>query len=462
MNANRTDEFNTIPVGRAVLRQITPAVASQLVTIVYNLADTYFVGLLNQPVQTAAITVATPVFVLMTAISNLFGVGGASALSRSLGRRDHDAARQICAISFWWGLVTAVCFCVLFGCITGPVLRLCGADSETMPMALAYARWTVIIGGVGTILSALLANLIRAEGRSGAAGAGLMLGGILNILLDPIFVLPRFLGLGAEGAAIATALSNAVATVFFLVYLYRIRHGSVLSLQPRLKRLAELVQEDARLADIGTDHGYIPVHLLQTGRITSAIATNIGAEPLQHARRTAAEYGLSECMDFRLCDGLAGITPEEADCILIAGMGGETIISILEGAVWLRGGEHRLLLQPQSRQELLRTWLTEHGFCILREHLVLDKGTIYNILMVEAGESARLSEVERVGGVGLEDDPLYGDYLDWQMKKLQQTVSGLRRSRDAAAPAKAAELEELIRRLENRKGEWEHGKGTGD
>ena len=236
MNANRTDEFNTLPVGRAVLRQITPAVASQLVTIVYNLADTYFVGLLNQPVQTAAITVATPVFVLMTAISNLFGIGGASALSRSLGRRDHDAARQICAISFWWGLVTAVCFCVLFGCITGPVLRLCGADSETMPMALAYARWTVVIGGVGTILSALLANLIRAEGRSGAAGAGLMLGGLLNILLDPIFVLPRFLDMGAEGAAIATALSNAAATVFFLVYLYRIRHGSVLSLQPRLLR----------------------------------------------------------------------------------------------------------------------------------------------------------------------------------------------------------------------------------
>ena len=236
MNANRTDQFNTLSVPRAVLRQITPAVASQLVTIIYNLADTYFVGLLNQPVQTAAITVATPVFIFMTAISNLFGIGGASALSRALGRREQDTARQICGVSFWCGLLTAVCFCLGFGLAMEPVLRLCGADADTMPMALGYARWTVVIGGTGTIMSALLANLIRSEGRSGAAGAGLMLGGLLNVILDPFFVLPQFLNLGAVGAAMATALSNRLACVFFLCYLYRIRHSSVLSLQPGLLR----------------------------------------------------------------------------------------------------------------------------------------------------------------------------------------------------------------------------------
>lgn len=235
-----------------------------------------------------------------------------------------------------------------------------------------------------------------------------------------------------------------------------------LSLQPRLKRLAELVPDGARLADIGTDHGYIPVYLLQTGRIASAIAADIGAEPLQHARRTAAEYALTERMDFRLCDGLTGIAPEEADCVLIAGMGGETIISILENADWLKAGKHRLLLQPQSRQELLRVWLAEHGFCIRREHLVLDKGTIYNILVVDGGVSHPLDEVERVGGIGLMDDPLYGDYLDWQMKKLQQTVNGLHHSKDEAAPAKAAELERLIQMLRSRKGEWQNGNCTED
>ena len=236
MNPNRTEQFNTLSVPRAVLRQILPAVASQLVTIIYNLADTYFVGMLGDPVQNAGITLATPVFIFMTALANLFGIGGASALSRALGRREQDNARQICSVSFWWGLITAVCFCGLFACVTQPVLRLCGADAETMPVALGYAKWTVIIGGTGTILSALMAHLIRAEGRSGAAGAGLMLGGVTNIILDPIFVLPQFMDLGAVGAAMATALSNALAVVFFLVYLLRLRGNSVLNLQPGLLR----------------------------------------------------------------------------------------------------------------------------------------------------------------------------------------------------------------------------------
>lgn len=233
-----------------------------------------------------------------------------------------------------------------------------------------------------------------------------------------------------------------------------------LHLQPRLLRLAELVPTGARLADIGTDHGYIPVYLLQRGAIASAIAADIGEEPLRHAQRTAEECGLAGRIDFRLCDGLSAIAPEEADCVLIAGMGGETIISILEGAPWLRQGGHRLLLQPQSRQELLRDWLVAHGFRILREHLVRDKGTLYSILSVEAGIAAPLSAVERAGGVGLADDPLYGDYLDWQTRKLRQTAEGLRRAKDGSAAAKAEELDTLIEALQQKKGDWQHDAGT--
>ena len=235
-----------------------------------------------------------------------------------------------------------------------------------------------------------------------------------------------------------------------------------LHLQPRLRCLADLVPQQARLADIGTDHGYIPVYLLQRGRIDHAIAADIGAEPLEHARRTAEEYGLTEQIDFRLCDGLAGIGAEETDCILIAGMGGETIISILENAPWLRYGEHRLLLQPQSRQELLRTWLTEHGFRILREHLALDKGTIYNVMQVQAGVSAPLREVELYGGVNAEEDPLYGDYLDWQINKMAQAVKGLRLSKNDDAQQRADELERLMALLQEKKGEWGSGNGAGN
>ena len=230
-----------------------------------------------------------------------------------------------------------------------------------------------------------------------------------------------------------------------------------LNLQPRLRRLADLVPQNAQLADVGTDHGYIPVYLLQQGRIHHAIAADIGVEPLEHARRTAAEYELTDCIDFRLCDGLAGIGADETDCILIAGMGGETIISILEGAPWLREGSYQLLLQPQSRQELLRTWLTEHGFCIEGEHLVRDKGTLYNILRVKAGAREALSELECYAGVGLWDDPLYGDYLDWQIGKLEQPVKGLRLSKDEGAQQRVSELERLIALLKATKEEWNNG-----
>ena len=107
-----------------------------------------------------------------------------------------------------------------------------------------------------------------------------------------------------------------------------------LQLQPRLQCIASLVPQGARLADVGTDHGYLPVWLLQHGRIESAIASDINALPLDHARATAREYGVTERMDFRLCPGLAKIKAEECDAIAIAGMGGETILGILEAAPW--------------------------------------------------------------------------------------------------------------------------------
>lgn len=128
-----------------------------------------------------------------------------------------------------------------------------------------------------------------------------------------------------------------------------------LQLQPRLRLLADMVPQGARLADIGTDHGYLPVWLMQQGRIASAIAADIGPEPLAHARRTAEEYGTA--LDLRLCDGLRGIAAHEADTVVMAGMGGETIIHILTDSPWPRDSGCTLLLQPQTKVELLRLWL---------------------------------------------------------------------------------------------------------
>lgn len=229
---NRTEIFENTPIKKAVLLQIVPAIASQMIALLYNLADTYFVGLINDPVQTAAITVVSPCFVMLTAISNLFGVGGASAIARALGKKEPDRARQIASVSFWGGLVMGILFALLFWLLERPILTLCGAREETFAVVMAYAKWVVVIGGPWTVLNTLLANLVRAEGSARRAFVGVSLGGILNIALDPLFVLPRFLGWGAAGAGIATAISNMAATVYFLCGIFRRRQDTVLSVAP--------------------------------------------------------------------------------------------------------------------------------------------------------------------------------------------------------------------------------------
>ncbi|MCI8513853.1 MAG: MATE family efflux transporter [Lachnospiraceae bacterium] len=230
--------FERMPVKKAVLKQIVPSILSQMIVLIYNLADTYFVGMLNDPAQTAAVTVSYPVFVMLTAISNLFAVGGASLVARSLGQKDEDTARHISSVSFWCGLGCAVIFSFLFRMTASPVLRLCGATEATYDVTLRYAKWAVVAGGAGTILNVLLADLIRSEGNAVIAAFGVSLGGFANLILDPLFILPDFLGLGAEGAGLATALSNLLATLFFLIYIYARHQATVINVLPHHMKYA--------------------------------------------------------------------------------------------------------------------------------------------------------------------------------------------------------------------------------
>lgn len=213
-----------------------------------------------------------------------------------------------------------------------------------------------------------------------------------------------------------------------------------LILQPRLQAIAELVPHGARMADIGTDHGYLPVYLLQEGKIASAIASDINHEPLEHARRTAKEYRITENIDFRLCGGLDLIGAHEVDAVVIAGMGGETIAAILSAAQWVPKSDITLLLQPMSKQEFLRGWLTENGYFFLSECLVWDKEVLYPIFTVKAGESRPLTAGQICGGVKLQNDPLWGDYLRLQASRLQRAYEGLQKAKDGAGKEKAAEI----------------------
>ena len=230
---NRTAIFETAPVHQAVCRQIIPAVISQMIALIYNLADTYFVGMLNDPHQTAAITIAAPSFVMLTAISNLFGVGGSSAIARALGKKQVLQAKQLSSVSFWGGLICACLFSLFFFLFARPLLFLCGATEETYALTLSYAKYVIILGGPFTVMNTLLANLIRAEGSAVLASFGVSLGGMMNIILDPLFVLPGFLGLGAVGAGMATALSNGLAGIFFLISIYQHQKNTVIQFRPR-------------------------------------------------------------------------------------------------------------------------------------------------------------------------------------------------------------------------------------
>ena len=233
-----------------------------------------------------------------------------------------------------------------------------------------------------------------------------------------------------------------------------------IELSPRLRMVAGLVPPGSRLADVGTDHGYLPVYLLQEGAIPHAIASDINALPLDHARATAAEYGMTERLDFRLCPGLAKIKPEECDTVAIAGMGGETILAILAAAPWTHDGAHTLILQPQTKIDLLRRWLCGHGYRFLEEKLVRDKEQLYVVFRVSGGQGQELSETDALTGLLLGSDPLYGESLSQHLKKLERARDGLAVSSLADKEARIVHLQRLIEEIKKRKEAWEHGDGT--
>lgn len=235
--------------------------------------------------------------------------------------------------------------------------------------------------------------------------------------------------------------------------------AKALELTPRLQLLADWVPPGARLADIGTDHAYLPVWLLLRGRIGSAIAADLREGPLRRAGETAQTYGVS--LDRRLCDGLSAIGSEECDTIVIAGMGGENISAILSAAPWTGRGCHTLLLQPQSKAEELRRFLMDHGYAIRREALVLDRGTIYPVMEVGAGEM-RLSLGQLWGGALLEHDPLGDRYIIEKIIRLMGAIAGLGRSRHPEERERADALRDTVTALLSMREEWRRANCTGN
>ena len=225
---------------KAVFALIGPTIVSQLITMVYNLADTFFVGQTNDPNQVAAVSLAFPAYMTLTAVCNLFGVGGASAMSRALGRKEPDKAGDASAFCFWAAALTTLAYSAIVLLLEAPFARLLGADASTLDYTKNYLTWVLVIGGVPTVMGVMLGHLVRAEGDSRQASIGISLGGILNIILDPIFIFPFGFGLEVKGAAIATMLSNVASMVYFIVVIRAKsrRRETVISFSPSRAREA--------------------------------------------------------------------------------------------------------------------------------------------------------------------------------------------------------------------------------
>ncbi len=230
------------------------------------------------------------------------------------------------------------------------------------------------------------------------------------------------------------------------------------SISNRLACCASLIPPGCRVADIGADHGYLSIWLLQTGAARTVVAADLREQPLARARRNAARYGVSGRIRFVLSDGLEKIAPDEIDCVVCAGMGGDCIAHILQGAPWLRDARYSLVLQPQSAGQALRQYLTQQGFAIETETLARDGGFYYTVLRARFGAPATLTPGQQYVSPQLlqSGSALLPAYLARVESALRTTVQGLGRSQKAA-PERVAYYTQALQEVE----EMRHVYGTG-
>lgn len=288
--------YESMPIRKAVLTLALPTIISQLITVLYNMADTFFVGQMNDPDQVAAATLAMPAFVLLTGIANLFGIGGSSLISRYLGVEERNKARHCAAFSIWGAGVVALIYGLLIMLLRPVILPLLGTTDATYEYCYQYLFWTVTVGAVPTVLSACLAHLIRSEGYSKQASIGIAMGGILNMLLDPLFIF--VFGLKIEGAAIATMLSNLAAAIYFLCFVYRIRKKSVLSPLPKYFTLKHRIPFET------VSVGFPSFMMICMGFISNAVLNKLVAS---YSSEAIAGMGIAKKIDmlaFAIANGM--------------------------------------------------------------------------------------------------------------------------------------------------------------
>lgn len=233
-DTGKTQLFEQSPIPKAVLTLAVPTILSSLVMVIYNLSDTYFVGMLSNPVQNAAVTLASPVLLAFNAVNNLFGVGSSSMMSRGMGRKDYDTVYRSSAFGFYCSVISGILFSLFYTVFHTQLLDMLGADEITFAATAAYLFWTTTLGAAPAILNVVLAYQVRAEGSSFHASIGTMSGCLLNIVLDPVFIMPWGFDMGAAGAGCATFISNCVACTYFFILLFVKRRKTYVCIKPSM------------------------------------------------------------------------------------------------------------------------------------------------------------------------------------------------------------------------------------
>ncbi|MBQ2770578.1 MAG: MATE family efflux transporter [Clostridia bacterium] len=226
--------FETMPVPKALATMAIPTIISQIINLIYNIVDAYFIGRTGNSYMMAATSLTLTIMMMTIAFSNLFGVGGGSLIARLLGQKKDGEAKAVSAFSIYGAVTISILYSLLIGLFLDPILRMLGASDATIGFAREYTILVIVIGCLPTILSATMAHLLRNVGYSKQAGFGLSLGGVLNIILDPLFmfvILPE--GREVYGAALATLLSNVSSFCYLLFTVCRVSKAANLSVDPR-------------------------------------------------------------------------------------------------------------------------------------------------------------------------------------------------------------------------------------
>ena len=218
MSGDTMTIFEKAPVPRAVLKNAVPAMAAMLMVLVYNLADTFFIAQTRSDILVAAVSLATPVFLIFMAVGTVFGTGGTSVISRAFGQGRTDYAKRVCSFCMWGCAAAGVLLSALFLIFMDRILTLIGASADTWAPAKTYLT-IVALGGPLVLISSCYSNILRAEGQPDRATAGQVLGNLLNVVLDPVMILGFRWGIA--GAAIATVVGNAAGAGYYILYFLR-------------------------------------------------------------------------------------------------------------------------------------------------------------------------------------------------------------------------------------------------